>query len=443
MDSVNAMVAAAATAQHEFENWSEARVDALLHDIAHTIDAHAERLAGAAVQETGLGNAHDKAIKNRIASIGTYASMAGQPGVGPLRTDPHGVTEIASPMGVVFGLVPRTHPVATFVFKVLIALKARNALILSCHRAAQAVTNWTGELILEVLARHAAPANLLQWVRSRVDRETTLAFMRHPDVAFILATGGANMVRAAYSSGTPAIGVGPGNTPTWVRPDADPSAVAEAILESKTFDNGVACSSEHNLVVDVRIVQDLVAALAARGATLVQPHEIPAVLDSVFDAETDHVRRELMGRSANELLEAAGLCRVDDVRLLLVPARSCDVGGPLGHEKLAPVVSLFTVEGDDEALALCKRLLEEDGSGHTSIVHTQDRQVIDRFAREMRASRILINAPGLQGSIGIGTGLATSLTLGTGTFGGTSTTDNVTFRHLSNIKRVAFPEAAA
>src|SRR4051794_21712825 len=219
MDSVNAMVAAAATAQHEFETWSEARVDALLRDIAHTIDAHAEQLAGAAVQETGLGNAHDKAIKNRIASLGTYASMAGQPGVGPLHTDQHGVTEIASPMGVVFGLVPRTHPVATFVFKVLIALKARNALILSCHRAAQAVTNWTGELILEVLARHAAPANLLQWVRSRVDRQTTLAFMRHPDVAFILATGGTGMVRAAYSSGTPTIGVGPGNTPTWVRPD--------------------------------------------------------------------------------------------------------------------------------------------------------------------------------------------------------------------------------
>jgi acetaldehyde dehydrogenase / alcohol dehydrogenase len=143
------------------------------------------------------------------------------------------------------------------------------------------------------------------------------------------------------------------------------------------------------------------------------------------------------------LLEAAGLCRVDDVRLLLVPARSCDVGGPLGHEKLAPVVSLFTVEGDDDAIALCKRLLDEDGSGHTSIVHTQDREVIDRFAREMRASRILINAPGMQGSIGIGTGLATSLTLGTGTFGGTSTTDNVTFRHLSNIKRLAYPEAAA
>jgi acyl-CoA reductase-like NAD-dependent aldehyde dehydrogenase len=440
---VDAMVARAALAQREFESWNETRVDALLREVADTIDAHAEQLALAAVEETGLGNAPDKTIKNRLASSGVYAAMAGRPGVGHLRTTEAGVTEIASPMGVIFGLVPQTHPVATFVFKVLIALKARNALILSCHRGAQQVTNQTGDLILEVLERHAAPPYLLQWVRQRADRESTLAFMHHPGVALVLATGGAGMVRAAYSSGTPAIGVGPGNTPTWVRPDADPAEVADAILLSKTFDNGVACSSEHNLVVDIGIVQDLVAALTQRGATLVRPDEIPSVLDRVFDLETGHVRRELMGRPADDLLEAAGLRRVDAARLLVVPARDDDVAGPLGHEKLAPIVSLFTVSGDDDAIALCKRLLVEDGSGHTAIVHTRDRAAIERFVQEMRVSRVLVNAPGLHGSIGLGTGLDRSMTLGTGTFGGTSTTDNVTFRHLSNIKRVAYPEVAA
>jgi acyl-CoA reductase-like NAD-dependent aldehyde dehydrogenase len=436
---VNAMVTRAVAAQHAFESWTEARVDALLRDIAQVIDAHAELLAVAAVRETGLGNVRDKTLKNRLASTGIFAAMAGQPGVGRLGAASGGVTELASPMGVIFGLVPVTHPVATFVFKVLIALKARNALILSCHRGAQQVSNQTGELILEVLQRHAAPADLLQWVRARIGRETTLAFMQHPNVALILATGGANMVRAAYSSGTPAIGVGPGNTPTWVRADADPAAVADAVVLSKTFDNGVACSSEHNLVVDRRIVADLVEALAARGATLARPDELPAVRERVFDAETGHVRAELVGRPANDLLAAAGLHRGGEVQLLVVPASEDDLAGPLGHEKLAPVLSLFSVDDDDAAINLCQRLLEEDGNGHTAIVHTREHAAMERFARDMRVSRVLINVPGLQGSIGIGTGLKTSMTLGTGTFGGTSTTDNVTFRHLSNIKRVAIP----
>jgi acyl-CoA reductase-like NAD-dependent aldehyde dehydrogenase len=434
---VDAMVARAVAAQREFETWSEPRVDALLREVAQTIDAHAEPLAVAAVEETGLGNVRDKTLKNRLASAAVYAAMAGQSGVGRLGSAPSGVTEIASPVGVVFGLVPRTHPVATFVFKVLIALKARNALILSSHRAALEVSNQTGDLVVDVLVRHGAPLGLVQWVRVRAGREVTLGFMQHPHVGLILATGGANMVRAAYSSGTPAIGVGPGNTPTWVRADADPARVADAVMASKTFDNGVACSSEHNLVVDRRIELPLVQALTARGATLVRPAEVPAVVERVFDPETGHVRGELVGRTANELLAAAGLHRAEDVQLLLVPASERELSGPLGHEKLAPVLSLFSVASDDAAIALCQRLLDEDGSGHTAIVHTRERAAMERFAGAMRVSRVLINVPGLQGSIGIGTGLPMSMTLGTGTCGGTSTTDNVTFRHLQNIKRVA------
>src|SRR5262249_8720935 len=203
----------------------------------------------AAVRETATGNVADKTAKNLLVSRRTLASLVGQPGTGLLHVDPRtGVAEYASPMGVIFGLVPRTHPVATFVFKVLIALKGRNAVILSSHRGAQQVSNRAGELITSVLDAHCCPRGLVQWLRERQNRQTTLQLMRHRDVAFILATGGSEMVRAAYSSGTPAIGVGPGNAPTWVAADADAERVAADIVASKSYDNGIVCASEHNLV---------------------------------------------------------------------------------------------------------------------------------------------------------------------------------------------------
>ena len=304
------MVSRAVTAQRAFADWSEVRVDALLRDIAQCIDDHAEELAIAAVEETGLGNVVDKTDKNRLASQAVYASLSGKPGAGLLRVDAErGIAEIASPMGVIFGLVPRTHPVATFVFKTLIALKGRNALILSCHRAAQGVGQRTGQLIASVLARHGAPTDLVQWVHGRSSRETTHQFMRHSDVAFILATGGAGMVRAAYSSGTPAIGVGPGNAPVWICADADPEAVADAVIVSKSYDNGIICASEHNLVVDARVVDRFVCALEERGAAVLRPEEIGRFVATVFDPDDGHVRRELHGQSAARLAALAGVHR--------------------------------------------------------------------------------------------------------------------------------------
>jgi acetaldehyde dehydrogenase/alcohol dehydrogenase len=443
---VDAMVAIAVEAQRAFasDNWSETRVDALLRDIAECIADHAEDLAVATVRETGMGNVADKVIKNRLVRETMYPSIAGKPGAGFLRVDAQQrIAEIASPMGVVFGLVPRTHPVATFAFKVLIALKSRNALILSCHRAALGVGDQTGRLISGVLEAHGAPHGLVQWVTRRTDRETTLRFMQHPDVAFILATGGARMVQAAYSSGTPAIGVGPGNAPTWVSDDADLDRAARMVVDSKSFDNGMICASEHNLVVDRGAMVEFVAALERHGARVVQPDEIGRVLEAVFDPADDHVRSELLGQSAQRVAVAASLANAETARLIVVPASLDQLSGPLGREKLAPIVSLFVVDDEDQGLRVCRQILANEGGGHTAIIHSSDQARIDRFSLEMPASRILVNVPGAQGTLGLGTGLVPSMTLGSGTFGRTSTTDSVTYTHLLNIKRVAYAAAAA
>lgn len=441
-DDVDAVVARAVHAQRTFESWSEAHVDALLGDISEMIAGHAEELAEAAVAETGLGNVHDKTIKNQVASRRIFSELVGKPGSGLLRQDSgRHIAELASPVGVVFGLIPRTHPVATFVFKVLIALKGRNALILSSHHAARHVADQTGVLIAGVLQEHGAPAHLVQWLGEGADRETTVRFMRHPDVGLVLATGGAGMVRAAYSSGTPAIGVGPGNAPTWICADADLDRAAESVVESKSYDNGIVCASENNLIVDARVREAFVAALERRGALVLRETDLQRFIAAVFEGADGHVRRELHGLPAARLAEAAGVRFEGPIRLIVVPASTSEVRGPLGREKLAPVASLFTVHDDDEALGLSRRLLANEGVGHTAIIHTRDEARIERFSHELPVSRVLINVPGTQGSLGLVTGLTPSLMLGTGTFGGTSTTDSVTYRHLLNIKRVAYATA--
>jgi len=247
------------------------------------------------------------------------------------------------------------------------------------------------------------------------------------------------VVRAAYSSGTPAIGVGPGNAPVWVCADADPDSVADAVITSKSFDNGIICASEHNLVVDSRVVDRLVKALEEHGAAVLRSDEIDRFVETVFDG---HVRGELHGQSAARLAALSGVHRERSIKVVVVPAGLKDLPGPLGREKMAPVISLFTAGDDNEALAVCKQLLDNEGAGHTAIIHTHDAERIVRFSTEIAASRILVNVPGTQGTLGIGTGLVPSMTLGAGTLGGSSTTDSVTYTHLLNIKRVAYSTAA-
>lgn len=436
---VDGMVARAVAAQEAFEAWPEERVDALLWDIAETITEHAKELARATVEETGMGVVEDKVCKIQFLSQGTYRTLAGQPGVGVVHRDEQsGVTEIATPMGVVLGLLPLTNPVPTLVFKTLICLKTRNALIASCHRGAMGVGNQAGELIQAVLRRHGAPVDLVQWIRERTSRQLTSMFMGHRDVAFILATGGPSMVKAAYSSGTPAIGVGPGNAPAWICGDADLEAAARNVIDGKSFENGTLCGSENHLVVDRSVRETFISTLEAHGAAVLTPEEAGRLASHVIDSQTGHLRRKVLGQPAQYLAQGAGIRRDTPIRLIVVPVDLDELHGPYGGEKLAPILSLFTVEGQEEGLVLCKRLLARKGAGHTAVIHTRDPLLAERYGLEIPANRVLINSSGAQGCFGIGTGLTPSAVLGCGTMGGSSTSDNVTFTHLRNIKRVAY-----
>jgi acyl-CoA reductase-like NAD-dependent aldehyde dehydrogenase len=437
---VDMMVAHAQEAQRLFEQWSETRVDAVLLAVAKAVAEDAGSLAEATVRETRIGNVADKTSKNLLASVVIQRFLAGKPGIGIAAVDPRRrVTDIASPAGVVFGIVPITNPVATAVFKTLIALKARCALILSFHHGCLGVGNLACEIMETVLKREGVPPNLLQWVKQRANRSKTAKFMAHPQVSLILATGGASMVKAAYSSGKPAIGVGAGNAPVYIAADADIDAAAVAIITSKTYDNGLICGAEHNLVIDAGVREAFVAALERLGAAVLDPQESAQFAARVVARDGRTLAPKIIGQAAASIAAATGVLRPYPIKLIVVPVTIEEISRSSAwvHEKLAPVLSLFSVEGEQEAFALCGRILSEQGTGHTAIIHTRSIERSNRFGLLMRASRVLVNSPGAQGISGITTGLVPSFTLGCGTFGGTSTTDNVNFQHLQNIKRLA------
>ena len=434
---VEEMMERAVSAQKEFESWSEERVDGLLKEIADAVVAEADALAEETVEETKMGRVADKAFKNRIAALGVLRSVAGQNGYGILGAEDGDVVEVAAPAGVIFGIIPVTNPVPTAVFKTLSALKGRNALVLSFHRASLGVGNRVGEIIEAALQRQGAPRHLVQWIRKRGSRKKTRDFMSHPRMSLILATGGESMVRAAYSSGTPAIGVGPGNAPAWVCADADLAHAARSVVLSKSFDYGLICGAEHNLVVDASVRDDFVEELERAGAAVLDPDEAKRFGAAALDPERGGFRMETVGQSAERIAGAVGIERDHPVELIVVPVEDLDTEHPYAGEKLAPILSLFTVDGDEEGLDVARALLESEGTGHTAVIHTSSRERARRFGEAMPASRILVNSPGSQGVCGITTGLRPSFTLGCGTFGGNSTTDNVSWDNLINRKRLA------
>jgi acetaldehyde dehydrogenase / alcohol dehydrogenase len=442
--AVDALVARSAAALGSIADWAEDQIDGLITALAAQIAAHADELAAAAVAETGIGCVPDKADKNRFASLGVARSLIGKPGVGVVgHCEREALTEIAEPAGVILGLIPVTNPVATLVFKALICIKARDALIASCHRDAAAVGARTVSLLRQVLARHGASADLVQNAPRRPGRQAAGALMRHPGVAMILATGGTAMVKAAYSSGTPAIGVGPGNAPAWVCADADIQEAARMVVDSKAFDHGIICGSENNLVVDRSVRDSFTAALRAAGAAVLNPADRDLLARAAFDARDGRLRRSVLGQAATSIAAQAGIEVPPGTRLLVAPVPRQAVPGPYGREKLAPILSLFTTHGQDDGLQLCRHILGNGGRGHTAIIHTRSQQLQASFAQQMPVSRVLVNGPGAHGCIGLGNALTPSLTLGCGTYGRTSTTDNVTYTHLVNIKRVAQPLADA
>ena len=442
---VEALVNRALAAQRAIDGWSEEQIDLLLRALASVVKAHARPLAVASVAETGMGNVRDKTLKNSLASVGVYGQLAGQVGQGQIGFDrDRRVAEVASPVGVIVGLVPATHPVATFIFKSLIAIKGRNAIIFSPSRRAQHVTQEVGRLIQQELRAAGAPTDLVQWLETGSTRETTAALMSHRHVALVLATGGRAMVKAAYRSGTPAIGVGPGNAPALISNDADLRQVAGSVVLSKSFDNGLICGAENHLVVEGTARQRLVAELIQNGAAVLTESESVRFRDAAVNPETHRLMASIAGHDAATLARLASVERPYHIQLLVIPTESVDPENYLAAEKLAPVVSLFTVADMDEGIQVCRALLHIDGTGHTAIIHTRQASLTQRFTTAMPVSRVLVNSPATQGLMGLTTGLIPSMTLGCGTWGGTSTTNSVSFRDLLNIKRVAYctPEYA-
>ncbi len=445
--TVEEMIAKAEAAQLEIMSWSEGQIDALLYEIATQFAAQAEEFARAAVEETGIGNVKDKTLKNQIASIGVYESIRGRTGYGLLVSDgaSHRILDIASPVGIVFGLVPVTNPTSTFIFKTLIALKARNALILSPNRKALMVCNRVGELVQSVLDKQGAPPNVVQWIKQRNTRKQVVTFMNHKKVGLVLATGGSSMVKAAYSSGNPAIGVGSGNAPTLICDDADLKHAAVSVVQSKSFDNGLICGSEHNLVVMSAVYEDFVKQLDLNGAAVLTADEIERFYAQAVDSQKEILQEVILGRHASEIAEMCAIKRPHDIQLIVVPRDRVSPEDPLSREKMAPVLSLFRVDTLEEGFQVCRALLDIDGTGHTAIIHTHSEQTAQKFGVAMPVSRILVNSPGAHGVVGLTTYLTPSLTLGCGTFGRNSTTDNVTYTHMMNVKRLAFysPERMA
>lgn len=428
----------AVQAQQEILQWSEDRIDTLINDISMKINANAQKLAQKCVEESGMGVVDHKVIKIKLGSLDVANSLVNKPGNGELSLEGPDVEKITMPMGVIFGMIPITNPVETIVFKVLISIKSRNAIIVSSHRKGREVGDQTVEIIKEVLKAHGAPVDLVQTPDLPANRKVTNAFMKHPDMSFILATGGPNMVRSAYQSGTPAIGVGKGNAPVWICDDTNLDLAAQRVIASKSFDNGVVCGSENNLLVDKSAMADFVKAAEQHGAAFLNAEEALRLREAAFDRE--RLLANWNGQPAKHIALAANIQRDYEIKLLIVPVDVMDFESPLLREKLAPVLSCIEVTDTDQALLHAKAILNLEGAGHTAIIHSDNKERIQAFSRVVDVSRVLVNSSGTQGCIGAINGLNLSWTLGCGTMGGGSTSDNVSYTHLQNSKRVAYSQ---
>ncbi|HEV2491651.1 MAG TPA: aldehyde dehydrogenase family protein [Terriglobia bacterium] len=431
------LVEQAAKAQEVLEHFSQEQTDAVVAAMAEAARQHAEPLARLAVEETTYGVVADKVDKNLFSARDVYNAIRHLKTVGIIREDPeNGVTEVAVPAGVVAAIIPCTNPTSTAIFKALIALKGRNAIVMSPHPAAVHCIQETARVMLEAALQAGAPEGCLGCL-SQPTMEATQELMRHRSTAIILATGGAGLVRAAYSSGKPALGVGPGNVPAYVHSSANvPKAVAD-ILTGKTFDNGTICSSEQHMVVDAAIADRFKAEVERQGGFFLDSQQAAAVARALI-LPNFRVNSKMVGQSAERIAREAGITIPPSSRALVAPLEGVGRKYPLSAEKLSPVLSFYVVKDWQQGLEVCTRLLEFGGMGHTMAIHAGDDKVTREFALKAPAFRLVVNTPAPHGSIGYSTKLFPSMSLGCGTPGGNITSDNISPMHLVNIKRLAY-----
>ncbi len=424
-------------AQEELKNFTQAQVDAIADAMRAAGEAEACRLAAMAVSETGMGRYEDKCFKNFFAARHVYDYIKDMKTVGIVRKDEASKTwEIAEPVGVIAGIVPTTNPTSTVIYKAMIALKSRNAIVFSPHPSAVRCTGEAARVMHQAAVAAGAPAGVVGCL-SAVSLDATQELMKNPVTAVILATGGSALVRAAYSSGKPALGVGPGNVPAFVERSADLAKAAEFIVAGKTFDNGTICASEQAVVAEDCIADELMTQLRRQGAHFLEPDEVAKVTKVVM-LPNHAVNPKVVGKDPQFIAQLAGINVPAHARCLVAPLGGVGAQWPLSYEKLTTVLAFYRVKDWHEGCERCIQLLELGGIGHSLAIHSNNQLVIEEFALKKPIFRILVNTPAALGGVGATTGLAPSFTLGCGTWGGSSVSENVTPMHLINTKRVAW-----
>ncbi|MGN0470967.1 MAG: bifunctional acetaldehyde-CoA/alcohol dehydrogenase [Acutalibacteraceae bacterium] len=440
IDSVDALVAKMAevrAAQKEFATYSQEQVDKIFKAAAIAANQARIPLAKMAVEETGMGIVEDKVIKNHYAAEYIYNKYKNEKTCGVIEEDTaFGLKKIAEPIGVIGAVIPTTNPTSTAIFKSLICLKTRNAIIISPHPRAKQSTIAAAKIVLDAAVAAGAPKNIISWI-DVPSLELTNELMKSVDT--ILATGGPGMVHAAYSSGKPALGVGAGNTPVIIDSTADIKVAVNSIIHSKTFDNGMICASEQSVTVLADIYDEVKKEFAARGCYFLKGDELDKVRKTIII--NGALNAKIVGQSAHKIAALAGVDVPVDTKILIGEVESVDISEEFAHEKLSPVLAMYKAETFDDAIAKAARLVADGGYGHTSsiYVHPAEKEKLEKHQAAMKTCRILINTPSSQGGIGdlYNFKLAPSLTLGCGSWGGNSVSENVGIKHLINIKSVA------
>jgi acetaldehyde dehydrogenase (acetylating) len=417
--------------------FSQEQIDAMVDAMAAAITPQAEPLARLAHEETGYGVVADKVQKNLFSSQKIYNFIRPMKTVGVIRRiDDKKVIEIAEPFGVVAAIVPSTNPTSTAIYKILISIKARCPIVISPHPAAARCITRVAEIMNGAARSAGAPEGAINWMTT-VTLEGTQELMKTRETAVILATGGMGLVRAAYSAGKPAYGVGPGNAPAYIESSADVPKAVRDIVTGKTFDHGLLCSSENSVVCDAPLVEEVKRQFVANGAHFMSAAEIDAV-SRVLVTPQRLPNPKLVGRPATYIAQQAGISVPSTTRVLIAELAGVGRDYPLSIEKLCPVLSFYVVKDWRDGCERCKEILRYGGMGHTMAIHSRNDDVILQFGLKKPAYRIVVNTPTTHGSIGLTTGLDPSMTLGCGGFGGNITSDNISPRHLLNTKRVAY-----
>jgi acetaldehyde dehydrogenase/alcohol dehydrogenase len=433
---IDALVKKAMAAEEQYADFTQQQVDDIVKAMALAGVSKRLELARLAVDETQMGVFEDKVTKNLFSTEYIYNNIKNELTVGVIHDDEEeGIIEIAEPIGVIAGITPVTNPTSTVMFKAMIAMKTRNTIIFGFHPKAQKCSEMAAKLMYDAAINAGAPIGCIQWI-SNPSLEHTNALMNHNGISLILATGGSGMVKAAYSSGKPALGVGPGNVPVYIEKTANINMAVNDIILSKTFDNGTICASEQAIIVDAEIADRVMARFVDQGAYILKPDEVKKVTVVAIDEKRGGMSPAVVGQPAMKIAALAGVTVPDGTKLLIAPLDKVGPEVPLSREKLSPILGFYVAETTEKAMDLADALVHFGGMGHSAGIFSNDAKVIREYSRRVKASRILENVPTSFGAIGdIYNRMDPSLTLGCGAYGGNSTSDNVSVRNLLNIKR--------